>query len=401
MTNPGLLEVCFGGTEIKNIIHQILIAAFVGLPLPAGVYAAAFPEVRPIRTARGEHTIERATLDKWSAPYRNWHYWPDHVIRAKPAIKGFEDFHNTDVPTVYQLAGDEKWYMSFIAFNGKGYNSFVAESNDLIHWRNLRQAMGFGPKGEFDNGGCVLGAYLYESYDIRAPRLLKKLNGKYWSLYGAYPRQGGYELRPGYEGIASSIDGIKWKRAQQKYILSIHEPDCSDWEKDCIYQPWLLEHKGLFYDYYNAANGGVEQTGMAVSKDLFNWKRHNKNPVIRNTPGGYDEKFCSDPKVFRDGDHWTMFYFGVGRGGAHIMIAFSRDLYHWTVHPEPLYKAGGHPLGLDKRYAHKISLVYYAANDTFYMFYCAVGNKGRGIGLITGRALPGSCIPSSENNREK
>jgi len=83
-----------------------------------------------------------------------------------------------------------------------------------------------------------------------------------------------------------------------------------------------------------------------------------------------------------------MFYFGVGRGGAHIMAAFSRDLLHWTSHPEPLYKAGGHPGGLDRQFAHKISLVYNPANDTFYLYYCAVGNQGRCIGLLTSRTLP-------------
>jgi hypothetical protein len=96
--------------------------------------------------------------------------------------------------------------------------------------------------------------------------------------------------------------------------------------------------------------------------------------------------------VFRDGDHWTMFYFGVGKGGAHIMIAFSRDLVHWTAHPEPLYKAGGNPSGLDKQYAHKISLLFNAKNETFYLFYNAVPGKrgatgGRGIGLITSKPL--------------
>jgi beta-xylosidase len=135
-------------------------------------------------------------------------------------------------------------------FNGQGYNSFVVESVDLVHWTNPRLAMGFGTAGEFDFGGCVIGAYLYESYDVRAPRLLKKRDGKYWTLYGCYAKQ-----------------------------------------------------------------------------------------------GGYDEQFCSDGKVFRDGDHWVMFYFGVGRGSAHIMAAFSRDLLHWTSHPEPLYRAGGHPAG--------------------------------------------------------
>ena len=45
------------------------------------------------------------------------------------------------------------------------------------------------------------------------------------------------------------------------------------------------------------------------------------------------------------------------------------------------------PSGLDKTYAHKISLVYNPGNGTFYMFYCAVGDKGRGIGLITSKPL--------------
>lgn len=334
--------------------------------------------------------IDRETLDRWSALYRGWHYWPDHVISSKPNIPGYEKFENTDVPCVYQFADQPgKWFMSFIAFDGRGYNSFVVESEDLIQWSNPRLAMGFGPEGEFDHGGCVIGAFLYSSYDIRAPRMLKKRDGKYWTLYGAYPRQGGYELRPGYEGVAASTDGLKWQRAKDTPILSVHDLDCAEWEKDCIYQPWLVRHKGRFFNFYNAANGSVEQTGLAFSTDMLSWMRHPANPVIRNRPGAYDAQFASDPKVFRDGDHWTMFYFGVGRGGAHVMIAFSRDLVHWTAHPEPLYVAGGHPMGLDRQYAHKISLVWEPKTETFYLYYCAVGDKGRGIGLITSKPLQG------------
>jgi len=329
--------------------------------------------------------LDSDTVAAWSAPYRNWHYYPDHVIPAEPKIPGFEAFHNTDCPTIYQLPGDDRWYMSFIAFDGKGYNSFVAESDDLLHWRHKGLAMGYGPEGAFDHGGCVVGAFLYESYEVKAPRVLKKREGKYWSLYGCYPLQGGYELRPGYEGVAVSDDGLRWRRAKDAHTLSVHDADCAAWEQDCIYQPWLVEHDGRFFDFYNAANGPVEQTGLAFSTDLLDWSRYSANPVVRNRPGGFDEQFASDPKVFRDGDHWTMLYFGVGRGGAHIMAAFSRDLLHCTADPEPLYKASGNPSGLDATYAHKISLVHNPRNDTLYLFYCAVGNKGRGIGLLTSK----------------
>ncbi|MDR1493656.1 MAG: hypothetical protein LBT05_13180 [Planctomycetaceae bacterium] len=328
--------------------------------------------------------IDSETLKKWSEPYRGWKYHPDPIIPSDYKIPGLENFHNYDCPCVYQLKDKlDLWYMAFIGFNGKGYNSFVVESEDLLHWKNPRLAMGFGKEGEFDHGGCVIGAFLYEDYDIKSPRILKKKDDKYWTLYGCYPRQGGYELRPGYEGVAIGNDGITWTRVGTDPILSVFQSDKKDWEKDCIYQPWLVEHQGTYYNFYNAAQGGRERLGLAFSNNLTHWVRYPFNPVIENRKGGYDESFAADGKVFRDGDHWTMFYFGVGKGGAHIMIAFSRDLVHWTPDPEPLYKAGGHPAGLDKQYAHKISLVYNPVNKTFYMFYCATGNKGRTIGLLT------------------
>jgi len=333
--------------------------------------------------------VDIDTIKKWSAPYRGWHYHPDHVIPPKPEIEGFADVYMTDVPTVYQLPGDTKWYMSFIGFNGRGYQSFVAESNDLLNWTNMRLAMGFGREESFDFGGCVLGAFLFGDYRIKAPRTLKKKDEMYWSLYGAYAKQGKYEIDPGYEGIASSEDGLAWKRAKEQYILSVHDKDVLDWERDSIYQPWLVEYEGEYYNFYNAKRmpEWVEQIGLATSKNIFDWKRHPENPVLRVRSDGFDADFVADGKVFKDGDHWTMFYFGVGKGGAHVMVAFSRDLLHWVADPEPLYKAGGNPSGLDSQHAHKISLVWNPENKSWYMHYCAVGKKGRGIGLITSRPL--------------
>lgn len=328
-------------------------------------------------------SIDRDTLDRWADKFRGWHYHPDHVIPPNPDDGlGFE---MVDCPLVFRH-GDE-WRMFYTGFDGKGYQTALAVSRDLVHWAPRGLVMGYGKPGAYDHGGVTFGGLLFQSYDLDAPRTLKQRDGRYWALYGCYPLQGGYELRPGAEGAAFSEDGETWKRvSEDQPILSIE--GAAEWERDCIYQPWLVEHEGLYYNFYNAANGSVEQLGLATSTDLVRWTRHPDNPVVRNGgPDAYDEQFCSDGKVFRDGDHWVMIYFGVGRGGAHIMAAFSRDLVHWTRHPEPLYKTGGHPLGLDATYAHKVSLVYNDANDTYYMYYCAVGNKGRGIGLLTSRPL--------------
>eukprot|EP00984_Skeletonema_dohrnii_P010549 scaffold4110_cov77-Skeletonema_dohrnii-CCMP3373.AAC.14 len=347
----------------------------------------------------GLHCIPRSVLisseltTQWSKKYRSWHYHDKHVIPPNPIIAGHEGIQMTDVPTVFQLPGDETFYMSFIGFDGTGYQSFIAESSDLVQWTKFRLAMGFGEERSFDFGGVVLGAYHYESYHIDAPRVLKKANDdKFLSLYGAYEKKNTYEPDPGYQGLASSSDGMNWKREKDESILSIHGPgEVSDWEKHSIYQPWLVEHDGVYYNFYNAKQmpEWIEQIGIAKSQCLYEWERHNDNPIISVSRDGFDTQFCSDAKVFWDAveKHWAMFFYGVGRGAAHIMIAFSRDLIHWERDTTPLYQAGGNPSGLDKKYAHKVSLVYNPRNETFYMFYCAVGDEGRGIGLITSKPL--------------
>ena len=119
----------------KTSLFRILCPVVLSVAMISVATASAKP---PSNQAA---TIDSKTVKKWSAPYRNWHYYPDHVIAPKPNIKGFEDVHKTDVPTVFQIPGDKKWYMTFIGFDGKGYQSFIAESDDLIHWTNMRLAM--------------------------------------------------------------------------------------------------------------------------------------------------------------------------------------------------------------------------------------------------------------------
>jgi len=91
---------------------------------------------------------------------------------------------------------------------------------------------------------------------------------------------------PGYEGVARSDEGLTWQRAKNAPALAVQDPDCAVWERDCIYQPWLVEHHSRFFNFYNAAKGGTEQTGLAFSTDLMSWMRCPANPVIRNRPTG-------------------------------------------------------------------------------------------------------------------
>lgn len=329
-------------------------------------------------------SIAEAKISEWSAQLRGWAYDPAWVIPPSPP-DGL-GFRAVDCPLVWSLDG--QWQMFYTGFDGQGYRTARAESADLVNWTYRGEVMGFGAPGSFDHGGVTFGGLLFEDWGLRSPRKLARYEGRFWALYGCYPRQGGYELRPGAQGAAWSLDGIAWHRASREQpILSID--GAAAWEADCIYQPWLVQHDGQFWNFYNAARGSIEQMGLATSTDLRTWHRYSGNPILRNGPNGsYDEAFCADGKVFWDNDHWVMIYFGVGRGGAHIMVAYSLDMVHWVKDPTPLYLAGGHPGGLDARYAHKVSLVHQADSDTFHMFYCAVDADGnRGIARLTSREL--------------
>ena len=135
-----------------------------------------------------------------------------------------------------------------------------------------------------------------------------------------------------------------------------------------------------------------ETIGMAVSDDMLTWRRVGAEPVISD---GDPAKFAisGDPMIRRIGDVWVMFYFGCGwkRSGAFDTFACSYDLKHWT-------KWEGKPLvepsePYDKTYAHKPWVIKH--DGVVYHFYCAVGDKGRGIALATSsKAVPAA---SAEN----
>ena len=105
--------------------------------------------------------------------------------------------------------------MTYLFFNGSdpGYEAAIATSNDLLHW-SFNQGGDNGivlkrnpTPGTFDYGGVTLGGMLWSSSGIRSKRQLKKVDGKYWALYGCYPSRAGYEAGDGGQGIAYSNDG--------------------------------------------------------------------------------------------------------------------------------------------------------------------------------------------------
>ena len=97
----------------------------------------------------------------------------------------------------------------------------------------------------------------------------------------------GYEAGNGGQGMAQSADGVVWDRISEatpvrllgrrvrvyglstpaaglSQVLSGGSAALAPWEQSVVYQPFLLEVNGTFYDFYNAA--GTNEYGKPAEE---------------------------------------------------------------------------------------------------------------------------------------
>lgn len=307
--------------------------------------------------------LQQVCIDRYLTPYK----------LGRPVItpSGEEETFNkcaVDCPFVFYH--NDTFYMTYIGFDGKGYQTALASSRDLINWETKGLILSREEKGRWDSIS-IGGAWIIKNDNLFELPTLKKIDGKYWLIYHSYPGYG-YENGPAEIGLAYSEDEelLKWNRLSEP-ILSWK--DGADWEKGGLYKACVVEDKGIYYMFYNAKNiekgPWIEQIGVAMSKDLIHWERYQGNPVLTVTENSWDSRFVADPYVVRDGDLWVMFYYGYNCKNAQDGIAFSRDLLHWVKHREPIlpHGKGGE---IDEIHAHKPAVVYH--DNSLYHFYCAV-----------------------------
>ena len=284
-------------------------------------------------------------------------------------IPGTFDERAVDVSVPFEHNG--RFYMTYVGFDGIGYQTGLAVSDDLINWEKLGVILARGSHRDWDSVGMACTTVLAEN-NLFGPRKLKKFNGRYWLSYHSYPGEG-------YETGSAEI-GIAW--TEDESLMSwncLDEPvyswrDGESWEHGGLYKSWIIEHDGTFYMYYNAKNnpdgGWIEQTGVVYSKDMLHWEREKTNPILPVTPGAWDSIFASDPVVFRDNikNQWVMYYYGLGDCSACNSIALSDDLIHWEKYPLPILSIGRQGT-IDSTYAHKPGIIWH--DGALYQFYCA------------------------------
>lgn len=294
-----------------------------------------------------------------------------------------------DCPSIFRSAGH--WYLMYTAISNEvGYQTFLARSDDLLHWQKMGRILSFAKAGAWDSWQADGGIALVD-YHWNGSHEPEKIDGRYWLSYIGGARQG-YETDPLSIGLAWTKDPTRareWNRLKENPVLSPKQPDARGFETKTLYKSQIIhdEHESLgwpFVMYYNGKyKNGFEQIGMAVSRDLKNWSRYGANPVIVN---GAEKKngISGDPQIVNIGGVWVMFYFGAGwQPRAFDTFACSYDLVHWTKWTGPNLIEPGEPY--DKTYAHKPWVLKW--NGVVYHFYCAVGNQGRVLALATSKDL--------------
>ncbi|GBF76783.1 hypothetical protein PA598K_05270 [Paenibacillus sp. 598K] len=328
------------------------------------------------------------TTDKRSAP----------VLQGSGEAGAF-DALAVDCPFVFRHGG--RFYMMHVGFDGDGYQTALATSDNLTDWRHEAVILGRGAAGlRWDWVGAAGSWLLLDSNDLYEMPTLRQVDGRYWMVYHAYPELG-YEAGGAQMGLAwcEDEDLLTWHRLEEP-IFAYEGGD--GWEAGGLYKCCVIAHEGEYRMYYNAKNRPewpwTEETGLAVSDDLRHWRRHAANPVMAAAPGTFYSSFLSDPCIRYDERSGYWVNFGFGFDGAHSqgLLAVSRDLERWDILPEPWLPRGGAG-ELDETHAHKSSVVCW--EGTLYHYYCAVrpvrdgdatdsGGEYRCIALAT-RSLDG------------
>ncbi|MCH5687153.1 hypothetical protein LWM68_24495 [Niabella sp. W65] len=190
--------------------------------------------------------------------------------------------------------------MTYIAFDGKGYETWLASSKDLLNWKNLGRQMSFTKEGWDQNQKAGYNALVDTKWGGNYQ--LGKYNGKYWMSYfgGA---SSGYEPEPLSIGMAYTVkkptQAFEWQRLDHP-VLSSSDPDVRWWEnRNKLFKSYIIEDRVgktgyKFIMYYNAVGDSLpnnkptrwyERIGMAVSNDMVNWKRYQREPVVHHSRG--------------------------------------------------------------------------------------------------------------------
>ena len=285
-------------------------------------------------------------------------------------VPGRFDALLVDAPRLFRHHG--KIYMMYIGYDGRGYQTALAVTEDMIHWKPLGVILPKGKPGEWDQVGRA-GTCIVADIDLYGQRELKKIDGKYWLFFHSYPGEG-YEVGSASQGIAWTEEDslLNWHISDQPIFA---KSEGKQWDSGGLYGNWVFPTENRYCMFYNGKENlewpWHEQVGLAFSDDMLHWKRCGQNPVLPVSQNGWDCYFSCGQHVLYDSKRkqWVMFYCGYDGVHAQEGVAVSGDMLHWEKKKEPIIPNG--PAGsLDEKHAHKPGVIWH--EGVLYHYYCSV-----------------------------
>lgn len=169
----------------------------------------------------------------------------------------------------------------------------------------------------------------WDAVDVLNPSVVLH-DGLYYNFYS------GYDGTTWRTGLATSLDGLRWKRRGR--ILS---PDPATWEGGYIAaNGHALARNGEFLYWYQA--GSPPRIGLAHGEDPRHLTRL-PEPVLECGPrGSWDERGVADPYVLEVSGELYLYYLGQDRARRQRLgVARSTDGVNWTkLRSNPILELG-------------------------------------------------------------
>lgn len=85
-----------------------------------------------------------------------------------------------------------------------------------------------------------------------------------------------------------------------------------DWERQCIEAPSIVRRgRDLFMFYAGGYNNEPQQIGVATSREGLHWRRLSRSPLLADgPPGSWNDSESGHPGVFQDGKRTVLFFQG-------------------------------------------------------------------------------------------
>jgi predicted GH43/DUF377 family glycosyl hydrolase len=235
-------------------------------------------------------------------------HWPEPVIVMGPNAK--TDWE-ADINRPVVVKREHGWHMWYTG-QARGHSWIgYATSTDGKDWVRKSEKPVLFPEQS------------WEKVAVMCPHVLWDEGRKQYRMWYS----GGDQYEPDAIGYATSSDGLHWEKKPEPVFKS--DPTIA-WEKYKVTACQVVpEGDGFMMFYIGFRDINHAQIGLARSPDgITRWRRHPANPIIRPTPGGWDEDACYKPFAIFDGQKWMLWYNGRRKNVEQIGLAIheGRDL---------------------------------------------------------------------------